>query len=68
MTLNKTGDSVFSKSDAQYEMGSREVPGMEIHIKIIGVISIGADRYKRQTWKSVVLGSQNLNTYFSSDC
>ena len=48
MTLNKTDDSVFSKSDAQYEMGSREVPGMEIHIKIIGVISMGADTYKRQ--------------------
>ena len=49
MKLNKTGDSVFSKSDAQDEMESREVPGMEIHIKIIGVISIGADMYKSQT-------------------
>ena len=48
MTLNKTDESVFSKSDAQGEMESREVPGMEIHIKIIGVISIGADMYKRQ--------------------
>ena len=49
MTLNETaGDSVFSKSDAQDEMESREVPGMEIHIEIIEVISIGADMCKRQ--------------------